>query len=102
MAEVFGGSEFRAKASGLYELLGDLSAAYAEQAKTDFGQVAGAWDFLTEKVEQSAAEQTQVVKQAADDQFEHVVQRVTDMNNALAQIDAATGAAQFRQLGDEL
>lgn len=102
VAEVFGGSEFRAKASGLYELLGDLSAAYAEQAKTDFGQVAGAWDFLTEKVEQSAAEQTQVVKQAADDQFEHVVQRVTDMNNALAQIDAATGAAQFRQLGDEL
>lgn len=102
VAGVFGGSEFRAKASGLYELLGDLSAAYAEQAKTDFGQVAGAWDFLTEKVEQSAAEQTQVVKQAADDQFEHVVQRVTDMNNALAQIDAATGAAQFRQLGDEL
>lgn len=102
VADVFGGSEFRAKASGLYELLGDLSAAYAEQAKTDFGQVAGAWDFLTEKVEQSAAEQTQVVKQAADDQFEHVVQRVTDMNNALAQIDAATGAAQFRQLGDEL
>lgn len=102
VADVFGGSEFRAKASGLYEFLGDLSAAYAEQAKTDFGQIGGAWDFLTEKVQQKATEQAQVVKQAADDQFEHVVQRVTDMNNALAQIDAAEGAGQFRQLGDEL
>ncbi len=102
VADVFGGSEFRAKASGLYEFLGDLSAAYADQAKTDFGQIRGAWDFLTEKVQQKATEQAQVVKQAADDQFEHVVQRVTDMNNALAQIDAAEGAGQFRQLGDEL
>lgn len=102
VADVFGGSEFRAKASGLYEFLGDLSAAYADQAKTDFGQIGGAWDFLTEKVQQKATEQAQVVKQAADDQFEHVVQRVTDMNNALAQIDAAEGAGQFRQLGDEL
>lgn len=102
IAEMVGSDDLRAKADSLYTFLGELSLGYAQQAKTDFGQVTGAWDFLTEKVEQSAAEQMQVVKQAADDQFEHVVQRVTDMNNALAQIDAAEGAGQFRQLGDEL
>lgn len=102
IAEMVGSDDLRAKADSLYTFLGELSMGYAQQAKTDFGQIGGAWDFLTEKVQQKATEQAQVVKQAADDQFEHVVQRVTDMNNALSQIDAAKGAAQFKQLGDEL
>lgn len=102
LAEMLGSDDLRAKADSMYTFLGELSMGYAQQAKTDFGQVGGAWDFLNEKVQQKATEQAQVVKQAADDQFHHVVQRVTDMNNALAQIDAAEGAAQFRQLGEEL
>ncbi len=102
IAEMLGSDDLRAKADSLYTFLGELSMGYAQQAKTDFGQVAGAWDFLNEKVQQKATEQVQVVKQAADEQFEHVVQRVTDMNNALAQIDAAEGAVQLKQLGDEM
>lgn len=102
IAGFFGGSEIRAKADGLYQFLGELSTSYIEQAKTDFGQVADAWTTTTETVKTKAAEQTAAVKQEADDQFAHIVQRVTDMNNALAQIDAAEGAAQLRQLGDEM
>lgn len=102
LADMAGLDDLRAKTDSFYRFLGELSMGYAQQAKTDYGQVGGAWDFLNEKVQQKATEQAQVVKQAADDQFEHVVQRVTDMNNALAQIDAAEGAAQFRQLGEEL
>ncbi|RRV18128.1 phage tail length tape measure family protein [Pseudomonas saudiphocaensis] len=102
IADFFGGSEIRAKADGLYQFLGELSTSYIEQTKTDFGQVAAAWSTTTETVKTTAAEQTQAVKKEADDQFAHIVQRVTDMNNALAQIDAAEGAAQLRQLGAEM
>jgi len=102
IAALFGGDEIRAKADELYRFLGELSTAYIEQAKTDFGQVADAWTTTTETVKTKAAEQTQAVKQEADEQFEHIVQRVTDMNNALAQIDAAKGAAQLKQLGEEM
>lgn len=102
IAGFFGGSEIRAKADGLYQFLGELSTSYIEQAKTDFGQVADAWTTTTETVKTKAAEQTAAVKQEADDQFQHIVQRVTDMNNALAQISAAEGVAQLKKLGDEL
>jgi len=102
IAGFFGGSEIRAKADELYRFLGELSTSYIEQAKTDFGQVGDAWTTTTETVKTKAAEQTAAVKQEADDQFEHIVQRVTDMNNALAQIDAAEGAAQLKQLGEEM
>lgn len=102
IAGFFGGSEIRAKADELYRFLGELSTSYIEQAKTDFGQVGDAWTTTTETVKTKAAEQTAAIKQEADDQFEHIVQRVTDMNNALAQIDAAEGAAQLKQLGEEM
>ncbi|NQD80271.1 tape measure domain-containing protein [Pseudomonas sp. CrR14] len=102
IANVFGGEDIKAKADGLYTFLGELSTAYAAQAQTDYGQVADAWSFLNESVEQKATEQTEVIKKAADDQFEHIVQRVTDINNALNQISSVTGVAQLREIGREM
>lgn len=102
IASLFGGDDLKAKAEGLYNFLGELSIAYAEQAKTDYGQIADAWSFLNESVEQSAAEQTETIKKAADDQFEHIVQRVTDINNALSQISSVSSVAQLQQLGREM
>lgn len=102
IASVFGGDDLKAKAEGLYTFLGELSTSYAVQAKTDFGQVGDAWSFLSESVEQSATEQTETVKRAADDQFEHTVQRVTDINNALSQISSVSSVAQLQQLGREM
>ncbi|SDF22408.1 phage tail length tape measure family protein [Phytopseudomonas seleniipraecipitans] len=102
IASVFGGEDIKAKADGLYTFLGELSTAYAAQAQTDYGQVADAWSFLTESVEQQATEQTDTIKKAADDQFEHIVQRVTDINNALSQISSVNSVAQLQQLGREM
>ena len=58
IAGFFGGSELQGKAEGLYTFLGDLSQGYVDQAKTDLGQIQDAWDFLNDKVETSAKEQT--------------------------------------------
>ncbi|WP_416311169.1 tape measure protein [Pseudomonas sp. W03] len=58
IAGFFGGSEIQGKAEGLYTFLGDLSQGYVDQAKTDLGQIQEAWDFLNDKVESSAKEQT--------------------------------------------
>ncbi|WP_313315302.1 phage tail length tape measure family protein [Stutzerimonas nitrititolerans] len=102
IAEMFGRGDLRTEADEFYRFLGELSSSYADQALADLGQIPGAWDFLNDSVKEKAAEQTAAVKQEADDQFEHIVQRVTDMNNALAQIDAAEGAAQLKQLGEEM
>jgi len=102
LAGMFGGSELKAAADGLYTYLGELSTAYAVQAKTDYGQIADAWDFLSDSVKAGAAEQTKAVKQEADDQFEHIVQRVTDINNALGQISSADTVSQLRQIGAEM
>ncbi|WP_134677013.1 phage tail length tape measure family protein [Ectopseudomonas khazarica] len=102
IASAFGGDDIKAKADALYTFLGDLSTAYAVQAKTDFGQVGDAWSFLNESVEQSASEQTETIKREADDQFEHIVQRVTDINNALSQISSVSSVVQLQQLGREM
>ncbi|MEK8080703.1 tape measure protein [Pseudomonas sp. XK-1] len=58
IAGFFGGSEIKAKAEGLYTFLGDLSSAYASQAKIDLGQINRAWDFLDEKKADSTKKQT--------------------------------------------
>lgn len=75
IAGFFGGSEIKAKAEGLYTLLGDLSAGYVDQAKTDLEQIGSAWDFLDNKAGSSAkrqaaaeAEKTAAVKSALDQQ----------------------------------
>ena len=58
IAGFFGGSEIKAKAEGLYTFLGDLSAGYVTQAKSDLGQIGRAWDFLDEKQSGSTKKQT--------------------------------------------
>lgn len=75
IAGFFGGSEIKAKAEGLYTFLGELSAGYLDQAKTDLDQIGSAWDFLDNKAGSSAkrqaaaeAEKTAAVKSALDQQ----------------------------------
>jgi len=102
LPNALGGEKLRAAVADARGVLDGLTEGFLAQVEQDGKDIAAAWSTTTETVKTKAAEQTQAVKKEADDQFEHIVQRVTDMNNALAQIDAAKGAAQLRQLGDEL
>jgi len=102
LPEKFGGKEMAEKAASGIETLKGLYEGFSEYAQTSLGTISDAWDTNGARVEQAAQDQTATVKEQIDDQFEHVVQRVTGMNNALAQISAADGVAQFRQLGDEM
>jgi len=102
LPSMLGGEKLRAAVADARGVLDGLTEGFRAQVEQDGKDIAAAWSTTTETVKTKAAEQTQAVKKEADDQFEHIVQRVTDMNNALAQIDAAKGAAQLRQLGDEL
>ena len=126
IAGFFGGSEIKAKAEGLYTFLGDLSAGYVEQAKTDLDQIGSAWDFLDEKkagstkkqtaaeAEKTAAvktalEQRRMLNQAHADQLVADQQRVvdaaasgktaiTDMANAVNLIGNANALQQVEGL----
>lgn len=126
IAGFFGGSEIKAKADGLYTLLGDLSAGYAKQAKTDLEQIGSAWDFLDQKkadstkrqndaeAEKTAAvktelEQQRMLNQAHADQLVANQQRVvaaaasgktaiTDMANAVNLIGDAKALQQVEGL----
>lgn len=102
IAEMFGNSDLRAKADGLYNFLGELSQGYAEQAKTDYQQIADAWDTTTEHVKAKAKEQTETISLESVSQADFVRQAVTSMQGALDQISAAKTVAQLRQVGDEM
>lgn len=94
IAGFFGGDELKGKAEGLYTFLGELSSSYVAQAKTDLGQMAGAFDFANEKAKDGAAEQTKVVRAEADIQRQ-LNQAVADQLVANQQRvkDAAISAA---------
>ncbi|NNT92297.1 phage tail length tape measure family protein [Stutzerimonas nitrititolerans] len=102
LPSMLGGEKLRAAVADARGVLDGLTEGFREQVEQDGKDIAAAWSTTTETVKTKAAEQTAAIKQEADDQFEHIVQRVTDMNNALAQIDAAEGAAQLKQLGEEM
>lgn len=102
IADMFGNSDLRAKADGLYNFLGELSQGYAEQAKTDYQQIADAWDTTTEHVKTKAKEQTEAISLESVSQADFVLQAVTSMQAALDQISAAKTVAQLRQVGDEM
>lgn len=97
IAGFFGGSKIKAEAEGLYTFLGDLSAGYVAQAKTDLDQIGSAWDFLDEKKDSSTkkqtaaeAEKTAAVKTALEQQRmlnqAHADQLVADQQRV---VDAA-------------
>ncbi|MDG9925432.1 MULTISPECIES: tape measure protein [unclassified Pseudomonas] len=123
IAEFFGNEELKAKADGLYTFLGDLSAGYAEQAKTDLSQISSAWDINTQSVAASAREQTDALQTEADIQrqinqatADHLVanqqkvrdayvqaaidgqQAITDLANAQRLIDTASSVEQLEGL----
>ena len=102
IADMFGDSDLRAKADGLYNFLGELSQGYAEQAKTDYQQIADAWSTTTEHIKVKAKEQTEAISLEAVSQADFVRQAVTSMQGALDQISAAKTVAQLRQVGDEM
>lgn len=102
LPEKLGGAKLRAAVADARGVLDGLTTGFREQIEQDGKDIESAWTTTTETVKAKAVEQTVAVKKEADDQFEHVVQRVTDMNNALAQIDVSTGAAQLKELGEEM
>ncbi|WP_177342864.1 phage tail length tape measure family protein, partial [Pseudomonas sp. EGD-AK9] len=102
IADLFGNSDLRAKADGLYNFLGELSQGYALQAKTDYQQIADAWDTTTEHVKAKAKEQTETISLESVSQADYVRQAVTTMQAALDQISAAKTVAQLRQVGEEM
>ncbi|WP_079201166.1 tape measure protein [Pseudomonas sp. CC6-YY-74] len=130
IAGFFGGSKIKAEAEALYTALGDLSAGYVAQAKTDLGQIGSAWDFLDEKkgsstkkqtaaeAEKTAAvktalEQQRMLNQAHADQLVGDQQRVvdaaasgktaiTDMANAVNLIGDAKSLQQVEGLRSAL
>lgn len=102
IADMFGDSDLRAKADGLYNFLGELSQGYAEQAKIDYQQIADAWDTTTEHVKAKTKEQTETISLESVSQADFVLQAVTSMQAALDQISAAKTVAQLRQVGDEM
>src|SRR5690606_28594719 len=102
LPNMLGGEKLRAAVADARGVLDGLPKGFREQVEQAGKDIVAAWTTTTETVKTKAAEQTAAVKQEADDQFEHIVQRVTDMSNALAQIGAAEGAAQLKQLGEEM
>lgn len=102
MPKMLGGEKLRAAIAEQKAMLDGLTKGFVEQVEQDGKDLRSAWDVTTQHVAEKAAEQTEAITQAADDQFEHVVQRVTDINNALAQITAASSAQQLRQIGEEM
>lgn len=102
IADMFGDSDLRAKADGLYNFLGELSQSYAEQAKVDYQQIADAWSTTTEHVKAKAKEQTETISLESVSQADFVRQAVTSMQGALDQISSAKSVAQLRQVGDEM
>lgn len=106
LPEMLGGPKLKAAVDGARATLDALTDGFVAQVEQDGkdlrAALASAMGGITADTEQSQAEQTAIIKQAADDQFEHVVQRVTDINNALSQISAADGVVQLRQLQKEL
>lgn len=102
LPNMLGGEKLRAAVADARGVLDGLTEGFKAQVEQDGKDIAAAWTTTTETVKTKAAEQTQAVKKEADDQFEHIVQRVTGINNALSQISAAKGAAQLKQLGNEM
>lgn len=97
IAGFFGGGKIKAGAEALYTALGDLSAGYVTQAKTDLDQIGSAWDFLddkkagsTKKQTAAEAEKTAAVKTALEQQRmlnqAHADQLVADQQRV---VDAA-------------
>lgn len=102
IADMFGNSDLRAKADGLYNFLGELSLGYAEQAKTDYLQIADAWSSTTEHIKVKAKEQTEAISLEAVSQADFVRKAVTSMQDALDQLSAAKTVKEVRQVGEEM
>ncbi|MGK8437270.1 hypothetical protein ACRS3X_07950 [Ectopseudomonas hydrolytica] len=102
IADMFGNSDLRAKADGLYNFLGELSLGYAEQAKTDYQQIADAWSTTTEHIKVKAKEQTEAISLEAVSQADFVRKAVTSMQDALDQLSAAKTVKEVRQVGEEM
>lgn len=95
IAGFFGGSEIKAKAEGLYTFLGELSAGYLDQAKTDLDQIGSAWDFLDNKAGSSAKRQA-----AAEAEKSAAVQSALDQQRMLNQAHADELIANQRRIVD--
>lgn len=99
IAGFFGGDELKGKAEGLYTFLGELSASYVAQAKTDLGQMATSFDFVGEKSKESAKTQVDAAAQAAA-QRAALDKAITDQevaNRERAKAAAIDAAASGRQ-----
>lgn len=100
--DALGGEKIRASVAGVQGTLKALSSSFKSQIEQDAKDIAAAWDTAGEGISDGAKSTTGSVKKELDETFEHTVQRVTGINNALAQISAAEGVEQLRQLSKEM
>lgn len=102
LPESFGGEALAKKSKASAEVLKGIYEGMAGYAEESGQKIIEVWESAAEPAKQTAVAQAEAVKEALDESFEHTVQRVTGINNALAQISAANGVAQLRQLGTEM
>lgn len=102
LPESFGGEGLVEKAKASQEVLKGIYEGMAGYAEESGQKIIEVWERAAEPPKKTAVAQAEAVKEALDETFDHTVQRVTGINNALAQISAVDGVAQLRQLGDEM
>lgn len=102
LPESFGGEGLAEKARASQEVLKGIYEGMAGYAEESGQKIIEVWERAAEPPKKTAVAQAEAVKEALDETFEHTVQRVTGINNALAQISAADSVSQLRQLGNEL
>ncbi|MDN6857275.1 phage tail length tape measure family protein [Pseudomonas sp. CAN2814] len=102
LPDSFGGEGLAEKARVSGEVLKGIYEGMAGYAEESGKKIIDVWEKAAEPPKKTAVAQAEAVKEALDETFEHTVQRVTGINNALAQISAADSVAQLRQLGSEL
>ncbi|OBY48679.1 phage tail length tape measure family protein [Pseudomonas sp. AU12215] len=102
LPESLGGEGLAKKAKASQEVLKGIYEGMAGYAEESGKKIIDVWEKAADPPKKTVVAQAEAVKTALDETFEHTVQRVTGINNALAQISAADSVAQLRQLGSEL
>lgn len=102
LPESFGGEGLAEKARASGEVLKGIYEGMAGYAEESGKKIIDVWEKAADPPKKTVVAQAEAVKTALDETFDHTVQRVTGINNALAQISAADGVGQLRQLGNEL
>lgn len=102
LPDKFGGKALVDMAQSTKGALEGIYSGLAKYAAEQADKIGKVWEKAAEPVKETVVDQADAIKEELDETFEHTVQRVTGINNALAQISAAEGVEQLRQLSKEM